>query len=330
VRGHTDHGRPGCDVVDDHGARAHGGVPANPEVLNYRGADAHERAIVHAHATGQPGPGADVGRHTHARLVIDDATGVEDCGILNAAMGAHQRAGGDDHVVADPGIAGEIGGRMHGVDQVESTGADLGGDFAADLILADGDDRGGHLEGVADARQVSRLAQHGLSVDACPAQLGIGIDESDHLVFGGAGQDVEHDAAVTARANDETFHGWPSRVTGSRTCAPASARVGGPSGFIGRRAEDLNLAGARAADLELEARAKRMEGHGAAGLRFRVIFRPHVPYRAGCSGGGRLRSRRVSRPGKGGCGLKWAAVVSIDAAWDPAYSPLSKLVRSVR
>ncbi|GJQ27925.1 MAG: hypothetical protein HBSAPP02_29570 [Phycisphaerae bacterium] len=77
---------------------------------------------------------------------------------------------------------------------------------AADAVVANGDNRGTDSARVQIGQGVE-IPENGQAVDPAAAELEIAVDETDGFVLFGLLENIEHDSSVSARAEDDEFHG---------------------------------------------------------------------------------------------------------------------------
>lgn len=213
--GDADDGGHGVDVVGHDRAGADDGFETDADVLHDGRADADERAGFHDDVTGEANARADVGGGSNHGLVIDDAACVKDGIVADLAMGADERAGGDDDAFAQRGIGGKLGRRVDGIFQFEAALFDEFAHGAADAVVADGDDRAADVP-VMKVGENGDVAEDGEAVDSAAVERLIVVEKADRFEPLGLEKDIEDDPPVSARAeNDDVDHLKFLRVGGS-------------------------------------------------------------------------------------------------------------------
>ena len=135
--------------------------------------------------------------------MVDHAAGVENDGIADLAIGAHDHAGGDDDVASDGGVVGDGSGGVNRGDQADAALLDGSGEPAPGAVIADRDDNSLNIKRLRDLGQVVDAPQYRHTVDAAAVNVRVRVEEPDDLVLARLEQDVQHDAAVTAGAEDQ-------------------------------------------------------------------------------------------------------------------------------
>jgi hypothetical protein len=144
-----------------------------------------------------------VDRLAHLALVLHDHAGVDDRRVADAGFGDDRSVGPDDHVAPQRGGGGDERRRVDGADELEPLGGERGGVLPAGAVVADRDDRVRHPLLLPQLRQHVRRPEHRHPADLRAGEPRVGIDEPDRVVPPGRAQDVEHDLAVSARADDD-------------------------------------------------------------------------------------------------------------------------------
>lgn len=205
-RRHTDDRRHRRHVACDHRARADDRLEPDANVLHDRRADADECTALDGDVTREAHTGADVHGRADHRLVIDDAAGVENGIVADLTVRTNHRAGGNDDAAADGSVAGELCRRVNRREHLKAVFVERLRHGAADAVVADGDDCGADAARVQFGQSVE-IAEDGQTVDPSAAQLEVAVNESDGFVLLGLLENIEHDSSVSARAEDDEFHG---------------------------------------------------------------------------------------------------------------------------
>lgn len=154
---------------------------------------------------GELDAGTDMGGVVDDGFVVDDTTGVEDGGILKRDMSANRCSCCNYDIFADTGVAGEDGGGVDGVDEIDAGGREAFGVLPAGDVVADGDD--GAADALfAESRDEREVAEDFYAVTIGVFKAGVGIEKTRDVKLMVVAEDIQNNTTVTTSTNNNDFH----------------------------------------------------------------------------------------------------------------------------
>lgn len=114
---------------------------AQCDILDDGRADTDESSLVYGDMPGEFHAGTDMYALVNDRLVFDNAASIANDGIVYFDMSANIYTLSNYDIFANFGVLGDGSGRVYGIYEIYAMRIDNSCELAADVIVADGDDR---------------------------------------------------------------------------------------------------------------------------------------------------------------------------------------------